>query len=90
MQSKYPVIGEVRGLGLVFGIEFVKDPETREPAPEMTQAIIDEAFQRGIVMIAPIGFYGNVIRIAPPLIMTEEEAQLGADLLEEAIAAVVG
>ena len=90
MQSKYPVIGEVRGLGLVFGIEFVKDPETREPAPEMTQAIVDEAFQRGIVMIAPIGFYSNVIRIAPPLIMTEEEAQLGADLLEEAIAAVVG
>ena len=90
MQSKYPVIGEVRGLGLVFGIEFVKDPETREPAPEMTQAIVDEAFQRGIVMIAPIGFYGNVIRIAPPLVMTEEEALLGADLLEEAIAAVVG
>jgi 4-aminobutyrate aminotransferase-like enzyme len=41
-------------------------------------------------MIAPIGFYGNVIRIAPPLVMTEDEALLGADLLEEAIAAVVG
>ena len=89
MQSKYPVIGDVRGLGLVFGLEFVKDPETREPAPELTQAVIDESFKRGLVMIAPIGFYGNAIRVAPPLVITEEEALLGADILEEAIAAAV-
>ena len=80
----------MRGLGLVFGIEFVKDPDTREPAPEMTQAVINEAFNRGLVMIAPIGFYGNAIRVAPPLVITEEEALLGADILEEAIAAVIG
>ncbi len=90
MQRKYDIIGDVRGLGLVFGLELVKDRETREPDPAATHAIIDEAYQRGLVMIAPIGFYGNVIRIAPPLVITEEEALLGADILEEAIAAVVG
>jgi 4-aminobutyrate aminotransferase len=90
MQRKYPIIGDVRGLGMVFGLEMVKDPESREPDPDITHAIIDAAFQRGIVMIAPIGFYGNVIRIAPPLVITEDEALLGADILEEAIASVVG
>jgi len=90
IQQKYPILGEVRGMGLVYGLEIVKDPKSREPDPEATKLIIEAGWQRGLLMIAPIGFYGNVLRIAPPLVITEEEAMLGADLLEQAFAEVAG
>jgi 4-aminobutyrate aminotransferase-like enzyme len=52
--------------------------------------VVQEAYARGLLLIAPIGFYGNVIRIAPPLVITEDEAMAGADLFEEALRATTG
>ena len=65
-------------------------PTSCEPAPDTTRAIIEAAYRRGLLLIAPIGFYGNVIRISPPLVITEEEVTVGLDLLEAAIAEVAG
>jgi 4-aminobutyrate aminotransferase/(S)-3-amino-2-methylpropionate transaminase len=90
LQRRFASIGDVRGLGLVFGLEMVKDRETREPDADLTKRIIDAAYQRGLLLIAPIGFYGNVLRIAPPLVITEDEANAGIDLLAEAIAEAAG
>ena len=90
LQQRFPSIGDVRGLGLVFGLELVTDRQTREPDPQLTRRIIEAAYRRGLLLIAPIGFYGNVLRIAPPLVITEDEAVAGVDLLAEAIAEVTG
>jgi 4-aminobutyrate aminotransferase len=86
LQERFECIGDVRGLGLVFGLEMVKSRETKEPDPEITRRIIEAAYRRGLLLIAPIGFYGNVIRVAPPLVITEEEAIQGVNLLAEAVA----
>jgi len=85
LAARSPYVGEVRGLGLVFGVELVLDKATREPAAELAWQVVQRCATRGLVLIAPIGFYGNVLRIAPPLVITEEEALLGLDILEEAL-----
>ena len=86
LERRFECVGEVRGLGLVFGIEVVKSKAGREPDAELTKRIIDAASKRGLLLIAPIGFYGNVLRLAPPLVITEQEALLGVELLGQAIA----
>ncbi|MEA3400702.1 MAG: aspartate aminotransferase family protein [Armatimonadota bacterium] len=89
IQESTPQLGDVRVMGLMGGLEFVKDPETKEPAPELTRQIVWEAFQRGLICIAPIGLYDNVIRVAPPLVITEEQAHESLGIFEEAMQAAV-
>ena len=67
----------------------VSDRRKKTPDKELTKRIVDEAFQRGLCLIAPIGLYGNVIRIAPPLVMTEAQLNEGLDILEAAMKAAV-
>jgi 4-aminobutyrate aminotransferase len=86
LQTRHSCVGDVRGLGLVFGIEIVASKATKEPDADRTRAIVEAAFRRGLLLIAPIGFYGNVVRIAPPLVITDQEALAGVDLLDAAIA----
>jgi 4-aminobutyrate aminotransferase len=79
MQSKYPAIGDVRGLGLMIGVEIVKpdgsiDPDTRD-------RIVVEGFKAGIVLL-PCG--DSVIRFSPPLVITKAEADTGMDRFDEA------
>lgn len=85
MMEKYPIIGDVRGLGGMIGIEFVKDKETKEPAPELTAAIIQNCAKHGL-MVEGAGTYGNVIRFLAPLVMTDEQLEAGLDIFEKAIA----
>ena len=87
MQEKYPVIGDVRGMGGMIGIEFVKDNETKEPAPELTAHIINTCARNGL-LVEGAGTYGNVIRFLAPLVMTDEQLQAGLDIFEKAVADV--
>jgi 4-aminobutyrate aminotransferase-like enzyme len=82
-------IGDVRGMGLAIGVEMVADEANRAPAPELTRRVVEEAFHRGLCMIAPIGMHGNVIRIAPPLVITERQVRVGLEILEAAVRAAV-
>lgn len=84
-QKRQSCIGDVRGKGLVIGLEFVDSRDGISPAPELTKRIILEAARRGLIL-GKVGLYANVIRVAPPLVIKEEEALLGAEILEEAIA----
>jgi 4-aminobutyrate aminotransferase-like enzyme len=68
-------------------MEFVK--EDKKPAPELTKKIIIAAAEQGL-MLGKLGLYGNVIRIAPPLTVTEDEIELGVSILEKAIDSVSG
>lgn len=88
MKEKYSVIGDVRGLGSMIGLELVKDKETKEPYPEIVSKIIQYAFSKGVLLINA-GLFGNIIRFLPPLVITDEQAKYGMDILDEAIKASI-
>lgn len=85
MAERHPSIGDVRGKGLMIGVEFVKDRETREYAPELRDAVVDYAFSNGLLLL---GCSKSVIRIAPPLCITKDEIDEGLAIFEEAVTAV--
>jgi len=85
MKEKYEMLGDVRGMGLAIGLEIVKDKKSKAPDPEMTKRIVQQAYRRGLLLIAPIGFHGNVIRIAPPLVIPSELAMKGVGIIEDTI-----
>jgi 4-aminobutyrate aminotransferase/(S)-3-amino-2-methylpropionate transaminase len=84
MKEKSPYVGDVRGMGLVMGVELVKDKKTKEPAPDLTRKLIDVAAENGL-LIGSVGTFGNVIRVAPPLVITEAEAHESLDIFEKAL-----
>lgn len=85
--EKYPLIGEVRGKGLMQGIEVVLDRQTKEPAPKAVNQIFEATRERGL-LIGKGGLYSNVIRIAPPLTATKEHIDEALLILDHALAAV--
>ena len=82
---KHPIVGDVRGRGLMIGIEIVKDQGSREAASEWRNRIETLAFDRGLLIL---GCGETSIRLAPPLIVKQEEADIALDILEESIAEV--
>ena len=84
IRENCPWVGDVRGQGLVMGVELVKDKKTKEPAPDLTRNLIDAAAQNGL-LIGSVGVFGNVIRVAPPLVITEDEAVESLDLFEKSL-----
>jgi 4-aminobutyrate aminotransferase / (S)-3-amino-2-methylpropionate transaminase / 5-aminovalerate transaminase len=88
-QARWPQIGDVRGLGAMLAIELVRDPATKEPAPELVQAIIDEALQRGLLLLKA-GLHGNCIRVLCPLTTSDSELDDGLHAWEEALGSVLG
>jgi len=89
IQERSPLIGDVRGQGLVMGVELVKDKKTKEPAPDLVRKLIDVAAQNGL-LIGSVGVFGNVVRVAPPLVITEDEAVDLLDIFEKSLALLQG
>ena len=86
LKEKYRVVGEVRGRGLLLGIELVKDRRTKEPlGKDITQALYQECLRRGLAAMT----YSATVRINPPLMISEETALAGLAILDEALEAVV-
>ncbi|MBG9445183.1 4-aminobutyrate--2-oxoglutarate transaminase [Cytobacillus firmus] len=81
---KYKQVGEVRSLGAMCAIEFVKDQETKEPNKEIVQEILSKAHNRGLIIMSA-GLYGNIIRLLSPLVTTNEQLDEGFSILEEVI-----
>jgi 4-aminobutyrate aminotransferase/(S)-3-amino-2-methylpropionate transaminase len=85
LQNKYRFIGDVRGRGLMIGVEMVADRKTKVPLDKtITRALFHEALERGLITMS----YSHVIRINPPLVITEEEAMRGVDILDQSFAAI--
>lgn len=84
LKDRFPQVGEVRGLGPMVALELVRDPKTREPAPDLAQATLEEARRRGIILLKA-GMYGNVIRVLVPLVATEAEVHEGLARLSAAL-----
>lgn len=86
-KEKYPLVGDVRGFGLMQGVEMVTDRNTKEPAAKEVGFLFEETRQRGL-LIGKGGLYGNVLRIAPPLTATKEHVAEALEILDHAIAQV--
>jgi len=82
-KEKYPLVGDVRGKGLMIGIELIKD-KNKTPAPQEAGQIRQLCREAGI-LIGTGGVFGNVLRLQPPLVLTEEEAQRVLDVLEKSL-----
>jgi len=82
MKARHPSLGDVRGKGLMIGVEFVKNRETKEPAKELTERVVHYGFERGLLMLS---CGKSVIRIAPPLSISKSEMEEGLRIFEEAL-----
>jgi len=87
-QARWAAIGDVRGLGAMLALELVRDPATKEPAPELASAVIEEALRRGLILLKA-GVYGNCIRVLCPLTISEGELDEALAVWEEALAAAL-
>jgi len=85
--ERYPLIGDVRGKGLMQALELVLDRQSKEPAPKAVNALFEETRARGL-LIGKGGLYGNVIRISPPLTASPEQVDHALEILDHALAAV--
>jgi len=79
---RFPTVGDVRGLGLMIGIELVRDQATRERAPLLRDEVVARAFERGLLVL---GAGENTIRLCPPLVITRDHCDFALDTLEQCI-----
>jgi 4-aminobutyrate aminotransferase len=85
LQKKHPLIGDVRGKGLMIGIELVRNPQTKERAPDERNAVVQAMFRRGVLVL---GAGRNALRLAPPLVLTKAQADSALKILDEALTEV--
>ncbi|PYR65540.1 MAG: acetyl ornithine aminotransferase family protein [Acidobacteria bacterium] len=86
LMDKHPLIGDVRGRGLMVGVEFVRDRKTKERATTERDAVVQACFQRGLLVL---GAGRNAIRLSPPLVLTKQEADIALRILDEALTSIV-
>lgn len=84
LMSKHDCIGDVRGMGLMIGVEFVKDRAAKEPDPELRDRVEMASFERGLILL---GAGPNTIRWSPPLILTRENVDVALEIFDDAVAA---
>jgi 4-aminobutyrate aminotransferase-like enzyme len=87
LKDKHAVIGDVRGMGMMQALELVKDRQTKEPAPEATNQLLERARDNGL-LIGKGGLYGNVIRMAPPMNISKSDVDEGIRLLDKSLSEV--
>jgi 4-aminobutyrate aminotransferase len=80
--ARFPQVGDVRGLGLMIGIELVRDRETKQKAPELRDRVLRQAFERGLLVL---GAGDSTIRLCPPLVITREQCDFAMETLEECL-----
>jgi 4-aminobutyrate aminotransferase len=82
LEAKHPVIGDVRGRGLFIGVELVRDRASREPAPDVVDALVQRAFRKGLLLL-PCG--EGVLRLAPPLVIDDYDVDTALAILEDCL-----
>jgi 4-aminobutyrate aminotransferase / (S)-3-amino-2-methylpropionate transaminase / 5-aminovalerate transaminase len=88
-QERFPQVGDVRGLGAMLAIELVGDRQTKEPAPDLASAVVEAAFQRGLLCLKS-GVHANCIRVLVPLVITDSQVDEALTVWEESLEAVLG
>jgi 4-aminobutyrate aminotransferase len=85
LAKRYSAIGDVRGVGLMVGLEFVADRESRTPAPALVRDLVQLAFSKGLLLL---GAGRSTLRLAPPLVVDADDIDTGLAILDECLAAV--
>lgn len=85
LAKRHQMIGDIRGLGLMIGVEFVKDRQTREPHPAMVRDLVDAAFAKGVLLL---GCGKSTLRLAPPLIIDAQDIDTGLSVIDECLTAL--
>lgn len=88
-QGRYEAIGDVRGTGAMVAVEFVQDRATKAPAPEVAERVVQEALQRGLLLLRA-GLHDNCIRVLCPLVITDAELEQGLEIWDQALEAALG
>lgn len=88
LQKEFSQIGDIRNLGSMIGIEFIKDVETKSPDKAAVGTIIAECLKEGLIIISA-GLYGNVVRFLPPLVITDKQLNQAMDIFEKAVRKVI-
>lgn len=83
--DKQPLVGDIRGKGLMIGIELVRDRETKERAPKERDRLVDECFTRGLLVL---GAGRSTLRLSPPLVLTRDEADVAVQIIDESLTAM--
>jgi 4-aminobutyrate aminotransferase/(S)-3-amino-2-methylpropionate transaminase len=86
-KKRWPLIGDVRGLGAMRALELVRSRDTREPAKEEAEQVLRHCREHGLILLSA-GSYGNVLRLLVPLVITEDQFDEGLDVLESSLATV--
>jgi 4-aminobutyrate aminotransferase len=87
LQQKYPLIGDVRGMGMMQAMELVKERQTKEPAAQETNQVLERTRANGL-LVGKGGMYGNVIRMAPPMNISKADVDEGIRLLDKSFSEV--
>lgn len=87
LEKKHKYLGDVRGKGLVMGLEIVEDKKAKKPSADLTQQIVFKCGEYGM-LLGKVGLFGNVIRIAPPLVIKEAEADIGVEIMDRVLTEV--
>jgi 4-aminobutyrate aminotransferase len=85
LQKRHPSMGDVRGLGLMIGVEFVRDKKTKKPAPKVAKEVMMAAFEKGLMLLT---CGPNGIRLIPPLVVSRKQCQIALEILDEVIGKV--
>jgi 4-aminobutyrate aminotransferase len=85
LMDKHPLVGDVRGRGLMVGVELVRDRRTKERATDERDAVVNAAFARGLLLL---GAGKNAVRFSPPLVLTREQADIAVGIFDEALTEV--
>ena len=85
LMEKHPIVGDVRGRGLMIGIELVRDRQTKERATTERDTLVRECFKRGLLVL---GAGRNAIRLSPPLVLTTQQAETAVEILDQALTAI--
>src|SRR5690606_15080954 len=87
LRGRFEFIGDVRGVGLMIGIELVRSREGKEPYPEACRRVLEGALERGLILYSA-GPYDHVVRLIPPLVISQDEADRALAVLEEVFSTV--
>jgi len=84
MKEKHRLVGDVRGLGMMCGFELIKDAK-KTPAVEETKNVVEYALRHGVILQPPGGRFANVLKMSPPLVITEEQLDFGLRTIDDAL-----
>jgi 4-aminobutyrate aminotransferase/4-aminobutyrate aminotransferase/(S)-3-amino-2-methylpropionate transaminase len=87
MTADHPHVGQVRGRGMLIGIEMVRDRASREPAPDLAGHVVVETLRRGVLMLGG-GIHGNVLSLSPPFVITEPQIDAALGILDKILDAM--